>query len=125
MKIKQKEITEEMTFLSHMILDCMSSEAQAKLPEGRTKETQYDIKLSFEGVELDIRKFTKHLEQSWESEVSWAARNQANNIFEKKMQAYRSKNSTNAQIAKLNKQLEKANNILLMVKQNIEALEIQ
>jgi len=111
MKFKTKEITNENTLLSHMILNCLNSVAFKKVEsvEGRNDETEYDIVLTFEGVELDIKKFFTLLDNEWESEMKRAARPEAELIFEEMKHTFISKNSTNAKLESIRKQVVKAN----------------
>jgi len=124
MKIKSKELTDASTFLGHIIMDCLNNEATTKMTavENRDKETEWDIKLSFEGVELDIREFTKHLEKDYYQEVKKAAKKEDRILFEKWKQDYKSKNSTNAQLAKIKIQLDKANNQLKNISESVAVI---
>jgi len=121
MKIKTKELTDASHFLGHIIIDCLNAEANKKMYEktDRNDETEWDIKLIFEGVELDIRKFTKHLETEYYLLVERAERNEDKTRYEKWKQDYKSKNSTNAQLSKIKTQLDKANNQLKNIQESI------
>jgi len=122
MKIKTSEITRENTLLSHMILTCLDPSTMKKhveVKEDRDGDTEYEIKLSFEGEELDIKEFLELLDRSWEDAVRDAAKPYAEELFEERKHTFMSKNSKNAklegirnQIEKANKQIEKANNQL-------------
>jgi hypothetical protein len=120
MKIKTSEITRENTLLSHMILTCLDSatiKKHIKSKEDRTGDTEYDVKLSFEGEELDIKKFFKLLDEEWDGEVKKAAKPYAEELFEERKHSFMSKNSQNAKLEAIKKQIEKANNQL----KNIES----
>ncbi len=121
MKIKSKELTDDSHFLGHIIMDCLNKEATSKMTkvENRDSETEWEVKLFFEGVELDIRKFTKHLEKDYYQEVKRTAAKEDRKLFEKWKQDYKSKNSTNAQLSKIKKQLDKANNQLKNISESV------
>ena len=125
MKIKAKEITDSNTLLGHIILDCFNKEAgeSIKSLEGRNGETEYEINLSFNGVELDIREFCKNLQNSWSIAVNKSAKPQAQEIFEEMKQDFKSKNSTNFQLNKIKKQLEKVTNQLQNVSENVQKIK--
>jgi hypothetical protein len=122
MKIKTKELTDASHFLGHIIIDCLNTEAGNIIHDNRGKKTEWDIKLVFEGVELDIRKFTKHLEKDYYHEVERAEKKEAQKLFEKWKQDYKSKNYTNAQLAEIKIQLDKANNQIKNISENIVAI---
>ncbi len=119
MKIKTREITRENTLLSHMILNCLDGstiEKHIETKEERNEETEYDIKLLFEGEELDITKFFQLLDKEWDGEVKRAskpyAEELAEELFEERKHTFMSKNSQNAKLESIRKQLEKVNNQL-------------
>ena len=115
MKIKTSEITRENTLLSHMILTCLDSSTIKKHVQSkkeRTGETEYEIKLSFEGEELDIKKFFELLDKEWDGEVKRAAKPYAEELFEERKHTFMSKNSQNSKLEAIRKQIEKANNQL-------------
>ena len=126
MKIKVSEITESRDFLSHMILDCFNSEASKTIPETKKGEhpedKEHDICLTFNGVELDIRKFCKHLEESYDNSVKNDSKPQALKLFEEFKQKYKSENSNNAKLSKIKTQLDKINNQFMNVNNSIAEL---
>jgi len=118
MLIKTKEITQKNTLLSHMILNCLTKEVindKIESKAERTGDTEYDIVLMFEGVELDIRLFTEHLDKSWDSCVSEATRPEAEKMFEELKHTFISKNSTNAKLESIRKQMIKVNEQMLNI----------
>jgi hypothetical protein len=126
MKLKTKEFTREVSFLSHLILDCVNKEVinlVSSMPT-RDEDTEYDVELKFNGIELDIRKFTFHLEKAWKDAVQNACKPEAEKLFEKMKQDFKTKNSTNAQLNKINMQIEKANNQLKNIKDSIDKVTI-
>jgi len=124
MKIKTKELVDDKTFLGHIIMDCLNKEATKTLDnfEERDLETEFEIELKFNGVELDIRQFTKHLESSYDRSVASECKPEALKMFEKFKQDYKSKNSNNAKLSKIKAQLDKINNQLLNVNESISGL---
>lgn len=115
MKIKTNEITRKNTLLSHMILNCLDNstiEKHISSKKDRNGETEYEIKLSFEGEELDIKKFFELLDKEWEGAVKRAAKPYAEELFEERKHTFMSKNSKNAKLESIRKQIEKANNQL-------------
>lgn len=123
MKIKAKEITRKNTFLSHMILSTFNEEALNTIETPSNQETEYNICLTFNGVELDIRKFCERLENSWENAVKKAVQPEANKLFEEMKHTFKSKNSKNAQLNKIKEQLQKANNQLKNIEEHIKDIE--
>lgn len=123
MEIKKREIVEEKTFLSYMILDCLNNEANNTIDP---KSDYIEIEFKCNGVELDFRKFTKHLEDSWDYTVNNAATDQAEERFEQMKHKFVSKNSSNAKLAKVKDQLDKLqvqfNNMINHVK-DIKSIE--
>ena len=124
MKIKIKEFTRENTFLSHLILNSINEAALKTVTndENRDGETEVDVELKFNGVEIDIRKFTTMLESSWESAVKKACKPEALEIFEKMKHKFKSEKSMNSQINKIREQIQKANNQLINISNNIDLL---
>lgn len=124
MKFKVKEFTKEENFLSHLILDCLNDAALETVKDNnkRDGDTIVDIELKFNGVEIDIRRFTKHLEEAWDSEIIKATKPEANKLFEKMEHEFKSKKSTNAQLNKIRVQLQNANNQLKNISENVEKL---
>lgn len=125
MKIKTKEITRENTLLSHMILNCLGESTMKKHvynKKERTGDTEYDIKLLFEGEELDIKLFFELLDKEWEDAVKRAARPYAEELFEERKHTFMSKNSTNAKMEAIRKQIEKANNQFINIQDSFDKL---
>lgn len=124
MKFKTKEFTRTNNFLSHMILGSITEAAidTVREIENRNGETEVDIELKFNGVEIDIRKFTQFLEEAWDGEVKKACQPEAKKLFEKMKHEFKSKNSTNAQLNKIREQLIKATNHLKNVEENVERI---
>lgn len=125
MKIKTSEITRENTLLSHMILTCLDSSTIKKHVQSkkeRTGETEYEIKLSFEGEELDIKKFFELLDKEWDGEVKRAAKPYAEELFEERKHSFMSKNSQNAKLEAIRKQIENTNNQLKNIETAISFL---
>lgn len=126
MKITTADLTKETSMLSHLILNCMNKEANLKVDEvggnKRDENSKYDIQLLFEGVELDITKFSKMLERQFDDIVKRNAKPQAQELFEQWKQSYKSKNSTNSQLSKIKIQLDKANNQLKNIEESIAAI---
>lgn len=124
MKIKTKEIVDNKQFIGHMILDCFNKEASKTIDTTANTgdETEHDIQLIFNGVELDIRAFCKHLEEEWDREVRIACKPEATKLFDKMKHEFKSKNSMNSQLNKIRQQLEKATNQLGNVSDNVERI---
>ena len=126
MKIKVSEITDSRDFLSHMILDCFNKEASKTIPDTKEgqdpRDKEHDICLTFNGVELDIREFCKHLEESYDASVENDAKPQAVKLFEDFKQKYKSENSNNAKLSKIKTQLDKINNQFMNVNNSITEL---
>jgi len=125
MKIKTSKITRENTLLSHMILNCIDSsviEKHVASRKDRTGDTEYDIKLLFEGEELNIKKLFEFLDKEWNDEVKNAAKPYAEELFEERKHSFMSRNSQNAKLESIRKQLEKANNELKNISENISRL---
>lgn len=119
MQIKTKEISDKNSLLSHMILNCLDLSTIKKhvdTREVRNSETEYDIKLLFEGDELDIRKFFKLLDSDWEGAVKEAASPYAEELFEERKHTFMSKNSDNAKLESIRRQLDKVTNQLENIK---------
>lgn len=125
MEFTVKHLTDHKNLISHLVLSSMrnNSEAIETLPSDRTSETLVDVKLLFNGVELDINGFIETLESSWNAAVDKEASNLANERFETLKQKYISKNSTNAQLNKIREQLNKTNNILLGITSSIDLIK--
>lgn len=125
MEFTVKHLTDHKNLISHLVLSSMrnNSEAIETLPSDRTSETLVDVKLLFNGVELDINGFIETLESSWNAAVDKEASNLANERFEILKQKYISKNSTNAQLNKIREQLNKTNNILLGITSSIDLIK--
>ena len=119
MQIKTKEISDENSLISHMILNCLdlsTIKKHVETREVRNGETEYDIKLLFEGDELDIRKFFELLESEWEGAVKEAASPYAEELFEERKHTFMSKNSDNAKLESIRRQLDKVTNQLENIK---------
>lgn len=119
MQIKTKEISDQNNLLSHMILNCLDLSTLKKHVEKRevrNGETEYDIKLLFEGDELDIRKFFELLDSDWEGAVKKAAALYAEELFEERKHTFMSKNSDNAKLESIRRQLDKVTNQLENIK---------
>ena len=126
MKIKTKDLTNEHQILSHLVTSCLNEEANNIISsiEDRNGETEYDVKLIFEGVELDITRFSKKLDKQFDEIVKTSATPLANEIFEKWKHSFKSKNSKAMKLQKIIEQFDKINNQLLNIKQSIETINI-
>jgi DNA repair ATPase RecN len=124
MKIKTKELVNNKGFIGHMILDCFNKEAAKTIDTkaDRDENTEHDIQLIFNGVELDIRGFCKHLEEEWDRAVKNECKPEALKMFEKMKHEFKSKNSMNAQLSKIREQLNKATTQLSNVSNNLERI---
>lgn len=128
MKIKTSEITRENTLLSLMILTCIDKATIDKhfsIKEGRNGDTEYDIKLLFEGDELDIKKFLELLDKEWDGEVKKAAKPYAEELFEERKHTFMSKNSTNAKMEAIRKQIEKVSNQFSNIQESFNYLNYE
>lgn len=125
MEFTVKHLTDHKNLISHLVLSSMrnNSEAIETLPSDRTSETLVDVKLLFNGVELDINGFIETLESTWNAAVDKEANTLANERFEILKQKYISKNSTNAQLNKIREQLNKSNNILLGITSSLDLIK--
>jgi predicted nucleic acid-binding Zn-ribbon protein len=99
--------------------ECMDKISKRK---NRNKDTKWDVKLTFEGVELDINKFAEFIERNWKAMVHLEAKEKADEMFKARINKYMSKHSTNAKLENLKKQFEKINNRIYSVGLNIERL---
>jgi len=125
MKFKIKEFTRENTTLSQLILTSITESAMATVPkEDRKADTEVDVELKFNGVEIDITKFITRLEESWDNAIKRASITEAREIFEEMKHDFKSKNSANAQLSKINEQIQKANNQLKNISENINQLDV-
>ena len=127
MKIKTKDLIDEKQFLGHIILDCLNKEAIKMLEtfKERDEETEFNVELKFEGISLDIREFTKHLEEEYEHSVKKECETQALVMFDKFKQDYKSKNSNNSKLSKIKDQLDKVNNQLVNLNNSFNYLEVK
>lgn len=127
MKIKIKEFTGNLSFLSHIILDCANKAAIKTVTdiEDRNEDTEIDIEFKFNGIDLDIRKFTTHLEEAYDSEVKKKCRPEAIKMFEEMKHTFKSKNSPGAKLSKINEQIQKANHQLINIQKSINHLDYE
>ena len=122
MKLKAKELTDSKNFVSHIILSCFNNAAHDMISgiKGRNEETEYDIELKINGVDLDINKFAERLEGIYDEEVRRAASPEAERLLEIFKQKYRSKNSQAVKLSKIKDRIDKANNQLKNIQESIE-----
>jgi hypothetical protein len=127
MKIKTGQITRENSVLSHILLNALNEEANKIIQSNpnRDANTEYEVTLTFEGVELDITKFTKRYQDQLEQWIENESLPQAQELFEKWKHKYQSKNSSNAKLQKIKTQLENANLQLQNIQQAIANLDIK
>jgi hypothetical protein len=128
MKIKIKEFTRQPNFLSHMILECVGSSKVAMDTvcdiEDRDENTEVEIEFKFNGVELDVRKFTRMLEDSYNEETKKAAKPSALEMFEKYKHDFKSKNSTAAKLSKVQAQFDKLKNQMINIQNSINGINL-
>ena len=122
MKLKAKELTDPESFVSHIVLSCFNNAAHdmVRRIKGRNEETEYDIELRINGVDLNINKFAERLEGIFDEEVRSVAVSEAERLLEVFKQEYRSKNSPAAKLSKIKEQIDKANNQLKNIQESIE-----
>ena len=116
MLVKTADLTNSNKLISHAVLESLDGNSEAmKIVKDRVKnrtdkdckDIEYDVKLIFEDHELNIVKFFELLERSWDSQIQESAKKQAQELFETYKHSYNSKNSTNAKLEKVKKQLDK------------------
>lgn len=122
MKFKTKQLTDNNELISHLILSCLNDTARLKIQsiENRDSETEYDISLRFEGIELDITEFIKLVEKQIDRMIDEKAAEKTNELFEKWKHSYKSKNSKAAKLEKIKEQFDKVNNQLSNINSQLE-----
>ena len=129
MELKPSVFTRTNNFLSHAILssvnDGATRKAYAKQDASKENDTEltYDIKLIFEGVEIDLVKFFERLENSWETSIKNEAVHEARVLFEKFKNDYVSKECNNSKLESIRKQIEKCNNQMLNISKLINEIK--
>jgi hypothetical protein len=124
MKLKTSDLINDNNMLSHLILSCMNELANQKVLSIEDKDTDYEISLTFEGIELDITKFSKMLEKQFDDIVKSKAIPLANKLFDKMQHEYKSKNSKAMKLQKIKEQFDKVNNQLLNIQKDIQMIDI-
>lgn len=129
MKIKTKEYTRTNNMFSYLIMTSITKEALDTVIhiEGRNGETEHEIILTFNGVELDVSKFAEKLENAYLEDVELAAKkaavDKAEELFEKWKHHYESTNSSNAKLEKLKEQFNKVTNMLSNIDKGIKDIK--
>ena len=143
MNITGKELLDENLFISHAVLNAIgeikgsSGIIDSKIEEYKAKmgcepfsyaNVEYDVKLFFEGHELDVRQFFNLLQKEYYSELKKTAKEEiekgAKEMFEKFKHEYKSKNSANAKLEKIRKQMEKCSLELQNITNGVNNLKI-
>lgn len=110
MRIENKDFDENI-FLSLLILSCIEGTATEE-------DKNAEILLTFNGREVDIRKYAKRIERGYK-EILEA---KAIELLEDFKEDYLLKNTGKLQFVKLKKQFEKANNQLKQIEEKMEML---
>ena len=79
----------------------------------------YEIKLTLQGIEIDLIEFSKALESQVENKASLLA----HDIAAAKINEYKTKHSKAAKIEKIKEQLDKLNNNLLHIHKSIQNID--
>jgi hypothetical protein len=124
MKLKISDLINNNNMLSHLILSCMNELANQKVLSIEDKDTGYEISLTFEGIELDITKFSKMLEKQFDNIVKSKTKLLANELFDKMQHEYKSKNPKIMKLQKIKEQFDKVNNQLLNIQKDIQMIDI-
>ena len=129
MDLEPSVFTRTNNLLPLAILRSVNDEATIKAHEKQNvckendTELTYDIKLVFEGVELDLVKFFDKLEKCWDESVKGEAKQEALVLFEKFKNDYVSKECNNSKLESIRKQIEKCNNQMLNISKSIDEIK--
>lgn len=140
MNIDTQTLTDDGLLISHAVMESMHQNketfeivknkiAEYELKIGKTVndkdclKIEYDVKLIFEGVELDAMDFFNTLQSNLSELIDKSAKRQAIELFEKYKHEYNSKNSVNAKIDKIKQQFDKCNQELLNIKSSIDRIK--
>ncbi len=123
-KIKNSEVVNRKSFIGHIILSSLNSKAIDTVRDikDRDENTEYDVRFTFNGIELDFRKVCEFLDRNWDDCLNQIAKKEVDERFEKYKNEYNSKNCKTAKMEKIRIQLQKVTNQLKMVQDSISNL---